>query len=106
MAFGFILLQHGFCLSVKHRMGFVKSFGEVLVYGGFAYAEFFGGGAYRCTGFNYVLGKAYRPFFQIVFHIDHSKPFCYGKYMRRGERVCDKKGKEKIKVGKACFSDL
>ena len=63
---GFVLVKDRLYLRVQDAVTLGKAFGEILMYGGFADAEFLGGGTNGRPVLYQVLGKLAGSLFQIV----------------------------------------
>ena len=67
MALGFVHLQHFLHLKEKRAVEFRQTFAQILVNGGFADAEFFGGGADCGPVFDNVLSQRDGAIFDVPF---------------------------------------
>ena len=72
MPFRLVEIQQRPHLPVKPRIYMRQPLGQILVNSGFAYAEFFGGGADGRAVLDNVHGQIAGPFLQAVSHSHHS----------------------------------
>ena len=76
MPLGLVLVQNGLHLPVQHPVAGGQTLRQILMYGGFADAELFGGGADGGPVLYDVKGQVFGPGFQIVFD-STPLPCCY-----------------------------